>query len=41
LLEFQSLYFKNDLVKKKIENIKVFEITKKDKKIKNLKIIKD
>ena len=41
LLEFQSLYFENDLVKKKIENIKVFEITKKDKKIKNLKIIKD
>ena len=41
LLEFQSLYFENDLVQKKIENIKVFEITKKDKKIKNLKIIKD
>ena len=41
LLEFQSLYFENDLEQKKIENIKVFEITKKDKKIKNLKIIKD
>ena len=26
LLEFQSLYFENDLVQKKIENIKVFKI---------------
>ena len=41
LLEFQSLYFENDLIQKKIENIKVFEITKKDKKIKNLKIIRE
>ena len=41
LLEFQSLYFENDLVKKKIENIKVFKITNKVKKIENLKIIKD
>ena len=41
LLRFQSLYFENHLIQKKIENIKVFEITKKDKKIKNLKIIKD
>ena len=30
-----------DIFTTKIENIKVFEITKKDKKIKNLKIIKD
>ena len=41
LLEFQSLYFENDLVQKKIENIKVFKITNKDKNIENLKIIKD
>ena len=41
LLEFQSLYFENDLVKKKIENLKVFKIINKDKKIKNLKIIKE
>ena len=41
LLEFQSLYFENDLVQKKIENIKVFRITKKYKNIENLKIIKD
>ena len=41
LLEFQSLYFENDLVQKKIENIKVFKITNKDKEIKNLKIIRE
>ena len=41
LLEFQSFYFENNLVQKKIENIKVFKITKKDKYIENLKIIKD
>ena len=41
LLEFQSLYFENDLVQKKIENIKVLTINSKNKKIKNLKIIKD
>lgn len=41
LLEFQSLYFENDLVQKKIENIKVFKITKRDNEIKDLKITKD
>ena len=41
LLEYQSLYFENDLVQKKIENIKVLTINNKSKKIKNLKIIKD
>ena len=41
LLEFQSLYFENDLVQKKIENIKVFKIINKDKEIKNLKIIRE
>ena len=41
LLEFQSLYFENDLVLKKIENIKVFKIINKDKEIKNLKIIRE
>ena len=41
LLEFQSLYFENDLVQKKIENIKVFKVTNKNKKIKNLRIIQD
>ena len=41
LLEFQSLYFENNLVLKKIENIKVFIITNKEKRIENLKITKD
>ena len=41
LLEFQSLYFENNLIQKKIENIKVFKITKKDNEIQNLKITKD
>jgi hypothetical protein len=41
LLEFQSLYFENDLIQKKIENIKIFKITNKEKEIKNLKIIRE
>jgi hypothetical protein len=41
LLKFQSLYFENDLVQKKIENIKVFKTSNGDKKIQELKIIKD
>ena len=41
LLEFQSLYFEDYLVQKKIENIKIFKITNKDKNIENLKIVKD
>ena len=41
LLEFQSLYFENDLIQKKIENIKVFKTINGDKKIQDLKIIKD
>ena len=41
LLEFQSLYFENDLVQKKIENIKVIKTINGDKKIQDLKIIKD
>ena len=41
LLEFQLLYFENNLVQKTIENIKVFKITNNDNKIEDLKIIKD
>ena len=41
LLEFQALYFENNLLQKKIKNIKIFKITNKDKMIKNLKIIRD
>ena len=41
LLEFQSLYFENDLIQKTIENIKVFKADNKDNKIEDLKIIKN
>ena len=38
LLEFQSQFFEDELIQKKIENIKVFKIQNKDKKIQDLKI---
>ncbi len=38
LLEFQSQFFEDELVQKNIENIKVFKIQNKDKKIQDLKI---
>ena len=41
LLEFQSLYFENNLIQKTIENIKVFKTNNKDNKIEDLKIIKN
>ena len=40
LLEFQSQFFEDELIQKNIENIKVFKIQNKEKKIQNLKIIK-
>ena len=40
LLEYQSLYFEDELIQKNIENIKVFKIKDEDKKIKDLKITK-
>ena len=41
LLEYQSLYFENELIQKNIENIKVLKINNKNKKIQDLKIIKE
>ena len=41
LLEYQSQYFENNLIQKNIENIKVFKIENKDKKIQDLKITKE
>ena len=38
LLEFQSQFFEDELIQKNIENIKVFKIQNKDKKIQDLKI---
>ncbi len=39
LLEYQSLYFEDELIRKNIENIKIFKI--KDKIIQDLKIKKE
>ena len=40
LLEFQSLYFEDQLIQKNIKNIKIFNISKKAKHIEQLKITK-
>ena len=40
LLEYQSLYFEDELIQKDIESIKVFKIKNEEKEITNLKIIK-
>ncbi len=40
LLEYQSLYFEDELIQKDIESIKVFKIKNEKKEIINLKIIK-
>ena len=41
LLEYQSLYFEDELIQKDIQNIKVYEINKEKKIIYNLKITKE
>ena len=41
LLEYQSQYFEHELIQKKIEDIKILKIKNEDKKIQNLKIIKE
>ena len=41
LLEFQSLYFEDQLIQKNLKNIKIYNISKNQKKIKNLKITKE
>jgi hypothetical protein len=41
LLEYQLQYFEDELIKKDIENIKVLKIESTDKKIQDLKIIKE
>ena len=40
LLEFQSLYFEDQLIQKNLKNIKIYNFSKKEKNIKDLKIIK-
>ena len=41
LLEYQSLYFENELIQKDIKDIKIFNILNNSKKIKDFKIIKE
>ena len=41
LLEFQFLYFEDQLIQKNIKNIKIYNISKNKKSIEELKIIKE
>ena len=41
LLEYQSLYFEDDLIQKDIQNIKIYKIKKEEKIIQDLKITKE
>ena len=41
LLEYQSLYFEDELIQKNISNIKIYNISDDIKKIQNFKIIKE
>ena len=41
LLEYQSLYFEDELIQKDIKDIKIFNILNNKKKIKDFKIIKE
>ncbi len=41
LLEYQSLYFENELIQKNINDIKIYNISDNINKIQNYKIIKE
>ena len=41
LLEYQSLYFEDELIQKDIQNIKIYKIKKEEKIIQDLKITKE
>ena len=41
LLEYQSLYFEDELIQKDIKDIKIYNILNNTKKIKDFKIIKE
>lgn len=41
LLEFQFLYFEDELIQKKLKNIKIYNTSKDIKKIENLKIVRE
>jgi len=40
LLDYQSLYFEDDLIQKNIEDIKIYNVLDNTKKIKDFKIIR-
>ena len=40
LLDYQSLYFEDDLIQKNIEDIKIYNVLDNTKKIEDLKIIR-
>ena len=40
LLEYQSLYFEDELIQKNLQDIKIYNISKSKKKIQDFKIIK-
>ena len=41
LLEYQSLYFEDELFQKNIKNVKIYNISENIQKIQNFKIIKE
>ena len=41
LIEFQSLYFEDQLIQKNLKNIKIYNISKNQKNIEELKITKE
>ena len=41
LIEFQSLYFEDQLIQKNIKNIKIYNILKNENNLEELKIIKE
>tara|TARA_B100000989_G_scaffold247971_1_gene195338 strand:- start:61 stop:366 length:306 start_codon:yes stop_codon:yes gene_type:complete len=41
LLEFQSMYFEDQLIQKSIKDIKIYNVSKNQKSIEELKIIKE
>ena len=41
LLEYQSLYFEDELIQKDIKDIKIFNVSNNTNKIKDFKIIKE
>ena len=41
LLEYQALYFEDELIQKNIQNIKIYKIKSNKNEIQNLKIIKE